>query len=200
VYSYFIIDIETTGETLSDAILELAILHIELEREFFRPKLFYRRVFHYSFQPESSFARQHHAGLYEEAKLADSVTPSHVESDLNSFFSRCKSEDPKKRMIIGSRLGFKLAKLDGVRYLCPVKTILINDDEKEIGDYSRVIDLNTVEDFFIEIYGQKDFSAKLSELKLNFKHPEGKRHRAVFDCFEYLNRLNKYKMHLAFPM
>jgi hypothetical protein len=119
----FIVDIETTGLSYSDMTLEFVILQVMRERGFYKPGRFYRRVFHYSHPPESTFAKANHQSLYEEARHAESVAPSLVHADLDEFFESCDSKDYKNRIIVGSRLSLKLEMLDRSRLFFKPQTL-----------------------------------------------------------------------------
>lgn len=198
----FIIDIEFTGTSFSDAALELAILEVNLERGFYRPCKYFRRVFSYHFPPESNFAKQHHASLYDECRNAESATPNHVRDSIIEFFEACGSTNPKERILIGSRLqSFKLEVLDKCRYLDKPQIIEFESGAKEVGDYESVIDIDSIDEFFSATFlcSKDDIIKKMSDLKIEALSPQGHRHRALFDCFVYLKRINEYRLYLLSP-
>lgn len=198
----FIVDIETTGLSYSDMTLELAILQVIRERGFYKPGRFYRRVFHYSHAPDSSFAKTHHMSLYEEAKQADSVSPSLINEEVEQFFEACDSKDYKNRVIVGSRLNFKLELLDKARLLFKPQTMDFSDGIKHIGHYFGTIDLYGIEAFVSELFDEHKAKIKEKMLNLSLQHkmPQGlNRHRALYDAFIYLNCLNEYRLFFVSP-
>jgi hypothetical protein len=198
----FIIDAEFTGTTFSDALLELAILEVNIERGFYRPSKYFRRVFAYHFAPESIFAKQHHASLYDECKNAESATPNHVRDSIIEFFEACGSTDAKLRTIIGSRLqSFKLEIMDRCRFLDKPQIMEFESGPKEVGDYANVIDLDSIDEFFSATFAcsKDDIIKKMNDLKIEALSPQGHRHRALFDCFVYLKRINEYRLYLLSP-
>jgi hypothetical protein len=197
----FIVDIETTGLSYSDMTLEFVILQIVRERGFYKPGRYYRRVFHYSHAPEGSFAKSHHLDLYEEARQADSVPPSLVNEEVESFFESCDSKDYKNRVIVGSRLSFKLELLDKARLFFKPQTMEFESGSKSFGHYFSTIDLYGVESFVSELFEEHKAKVKekMTALKLQHRMPQGRRHRALYDAFLYLNRLNEYRLFFVSP-
>lgn len=197
----FIVEIETTGLSYSDMTLEFVILQVMRERGFYKPGRYYRRVFHYAFPPESSFAKAHHQDLYEEARHADSVPPSLVNADIDEFFEACDSKDYKNRIIVGSRLSFKLELLDRSRLFFKPQTIEFESGNKQVGHYFGTIDLYGIESFVSELFDEhkSKIKEKMSSLKLQHRMPQGHRHRALYDSFLYLNRLNEYRLFFLSP-
>lgn len=198
----FIIDAEFTGLSFSDMALELAILEVKLDRGFYRPDKYFRRVFSCSLPMESSFAKQFHASLYDECRSAESATPNVVRDSILEFFAACGSEDPKKRILIGSRLkSFKLEILDKCRFLDKPQIMEFKSGPKDLGDYGEVIDLDSIDSFFAETFicSKASVEKKLADLNIEAPMPQGQRHRALFDCFVYLKRLNEYRLYLLSP-
>jgi hypothetical protein len=198
----FIIDAEFTGLSFSDMALELAILEVKLDRGFYRPDKYFRRVFSYSLPMESVFAKQFHASLYDECRSAESATPNAVRDSILDFFTACGSDDPKKRILVGSRLkSFKLEVLDKCRFLDKHQVMDFDSGPKEVGDYGEVIDLDAIDSFFAETFScsKASIEKKLADLNIEAPAPQGQRHRALFDCFVYLKRLNEYRLYLLSP-
>lgn len=198
----FIIDVETTGIKAFDAILEIAILEVNLERKFYRPGRYYRRVCHFGFPPESSFAKKYHASLYDECFHADTSTPNHVRDSIIEFFELCGAKDPASRILIGSHISdYKLEALDKIRFLDKPQTIDFESGPKQVGDYGTVIDLHGLKGFFSLTFECKteDVVKKISESNVEALMPAGHRNRALFDCFIYLQRMNEYRFYFLSP-
>lgn len=197
----FIMDLESTGIGFSDAVLELAFLHLKFDGNFYRPGMYYRRVFHYSFPPESLFSKTHHASLHDECRYADTAIPSEVQGSIIEYFKSCDSTDYRQRIIVGSRLSFKLEMLEKCRYLEKPQLMEFESGPKQTGDYFGIIDLYGVGHFVSEMFEEhrSALQKRMDALNLEMPLPSGHRHRALYDCYVYLNRMNQYRMFFKAP-
>lgn len=197
----FIMDMETTGLQLSDAVLELAFLHLVKERDFYRPGLYYRRVFRYGFPPASIFARTHHASLYDECRYADTAVPTEIQESIQEYFKSCGADDWQKRIMVGSGLSFKLEMLDRNRYLEKPQMVEFESGARQVGDYAHIIDLFSIGNFVADMFEEDRgyVQKKFEELKIEAPLPQSHRYRALFDCFVYMNRMNQYRLFFKAP-
>lgn len=197
----FVCDLETTGTSFSDACLELAFLQLIKERGFYRPGRYYRRVFHYSFSPESLFARNNHASLYDECRYADTAIPTEIAESIRQYFADCNATDAKQRVMIGSRLSFKLEVLDRNNYLSKPQLVEFASGPVQVGDYYSIIDLYAVGGFVAEMFAEARHKVekRFADLNLEAIAPLGQRHRALYDCFHYLNKMNQYRLFFLSP-
>jgi len=175
---YFMLDIETMGlDPEKDDIIQIGILEVNEVGDYYIPGRAYSRTLHTSQKPNDFIAKMHH-DLLPTCNRTPMVQPSVVRNEILKFFNSCGFVGPAMLM------GQNLMSLD-IPFM-RAKAILMKGDFHyrvfELMPIARVVakllnvDVQTVYKMAGEAYPEIE--------------PQGKKHQALYDCYNQLKSLN----------
>lgn len=202
--THYMIDIETTGVNKeTDDILEIGIVPIELDDEGFwyicnksnkEIKQLHLILFS-NRRPENKFAKEHMVELYDRCnKLPSECSYTWATKQVNNFIHR-KNNFPKFFMGWNAS-NFDIPFLFKKNILEPSRYEEVADKEILVGDvHYRIYEQTGALNLMLNSTG---FSKKtvfslgydLIPEHLKIELPKGKKHDAIFDCYNQINMMN----------
>ena len=196
---HFMVDIETTGTNLrKDDILQIGILELEFLMGSWRPGKSFEMDLYTNRQPESQFAKEHQAELYERCRKVAFLPACSVRAHLLHFLQTCGVTGPDIYFMGWNAAGFDLPFLAAHAYLEPHRYEQdINGKDVPAGDFHyRIYELQGAISLAENVLGYNDRKGlikdaeehgRLSMLSSTFP---GKQHDALFDCYRQTQILN----------
>lgn len=192
---HFMLDIESTGiDPGSEELLQVGLLEVDFVDGYWVPGRDYEMTHHTDRKPESSFAKEHQAALYEKCNAAP-VIPVEVSRDtILSFLKDCGVNPPDVYLMGWNASNFDVPFLVEKKHLRR-STYVIGPDGKDIrvGDFHyRIYELGGAISLAQNVLGCADREQLIEAAKAAYPMParEGREHDALFDCYEQLRILN----------
>lgn len=177
---YIMLDIETTGIEKTDSILQIGLLEcIKNNKGYYVPARTFNKTIHFDEVITNKWILIHHEELLKVCKTTEYVDPAIVRALILGFFMQCGMDTPPS--IMGVNIGgFDLPFMHRAGFLKPVdhhyRTYELNGAYKLAGD---VLGLESK-----ELFEQAQNACDWITL------PTGKKHEAMYDCYNQLKTLN----------
>lgn len=193
---HFMIDIETTGiDPKKEDLLQIGLLECDFDGSVWHPGRSLDIIQHTDRKPESAFAKEHMAALYEECNQAPAIDTEQIRSRLLNFFRECGSEPPMVYLMGWNASNFDVPFLVHKGVIEP-SFYEIGPDGKDTmrGDFHyRIYELGGAISLIANKFPTEARNALITKAKAldrRIAMPEGKEHDALFDCYAQLKILN----------
>lgn len=192
----FMLDIEGTGVTTDDEILEIGIVEMEKINSLWVSGKVFHMYLHTDREPESLFAQQHQKHLYRRCRNEQPIEPATVRKQIMNFFKECgiKGNTAENVILCGWNSNYDVLFMHKMGYLEPPGYETVNGAEVKTGDHSyRIYEINGAIDFVCDLLGlDRDAVKGHAEV---YKHSYlekilGKDHDALYDCYGQIGLLN----------
>lgn len=192
---HFMIDIETTGvDPKKDDLLQIGLLEATFGTDgFWHPGRKLELLQHTDRKPESEFAKEHMAELYEVCNRAPLWKPEDLRWMILKFFKDCGAEPPMVFLMGWNASGFDIPFLISKGILVPSNYEQVDGKEVMRGDFHyRVYELAGAIALICDAKSleRKKVISEAEAFSDKIQLPHGKEHDAVFDCFKQLKILN----------
>lgn len=193
---HFMIDIESTGvNPETDDLLQIGVLECTFDGKFWVPGRTLEIIQHTDRKPESSFAKEHMAELYEVCNRAPKWEPENIRWMLLKFFRDCGAEPPDVYFMGWNASNFDIPFLIHKKCLQP-SYYEIGPDGKDLrkGDFHyRIYELGGAIALISNVYPKvlrQDLIKDAKSRDIGQYPADGKAHDAIFDCYSQLRILN----------
>jgi hypothetical protein len=194
---HFMLDIEATGiDPATEELLSIGLLETDWDGDFWRPGRCKEWILHTDRQPQSEFAKEHMVELYAKCNAAPVMTVDRLRWEVLDFLRSCGTTSVTDTYLMGWNasnfdIPFLIAK--GVLRSNRYET---GADGKDVmvGDFHyRIYELGGAVSLAQNATREKDRAKLIQDAKAwapEIATPGGKKHDALFDCFEQLRLLN----------
>ena len=193
---HFMIDIETTGiKPESEDLLQIGVLETTFDGKFWAPGRTLEIIQHTDRKPESAFAKEHMAALYETCNRAPAWDAENIRWMMLKFFRECGAEPPQVYLMGWNASNFDIPFLVHKGVLQP-SYYEIGPDGKDImrGDFHyRIYELGGAVSLISNKYPKEARNDLIKDAKardVSTPLPAGKEHDAIYDCYSQLKILN----------
>jgi len=192
----FMIDIETTGiGSAENDVLQIGVLEMIWNGDIWTPGKTFEHVCHTDKKPESAFAKEHMAPLYERCNamnrsFSDPVT---IRECLLKYFSECGETPPNVFVCGWNASNFDMPFLFDKKMLVPSYYETIDGQDVMRGDvHYRVYEIGGSLQLARDVLGMPagEVAKKARELCPEVELPAGEEHDAIYDCYSQLKLLN----------
>ena len=193
---HFMLDIESTGVTKEDHLLEIGLVEVDFKDGFWHPGKSYQTYQGYNGHPTSAFAREHMQDIYTKCNNITYRRPEVIRDEIVAFCTDC-GVDSLVKMMGWNASTFDVPFLTDRDYLIRSHYIQDpNDPTKEtlVGDvHYRVYEMSGAIQVATDVLGieRGELKEKVLAAAPNlFDSPVGKQHDAIFDCYKQIDYLN----------
>lgn len=193
---HFMLDIESTGiDSKKEDLLQIGILECDFDGRFWKPGRSFELIQHSDRKPESQFAKEHMAKLYEVCNRAPKWEAENIRWMILDFFTKCGATPPDVYLMGWNASNFDVPFLVDKGVLQP-SYYEIGPDGKDIrrGDFHyRIYELGGAISLIANKFpntDRKHLCEEAKKLDQIVPLPQGKEHDALFDCYSQLKILN----------
>ena len=198
---HFMIDIETTGTNKkTDDVLEIGIVPIQLNDDGFWEPFFkeLHLILYSKRQPENVFAKEHMSDLYKKCNEVSPANNYYWASRLiRQFIHNTMLQPNEPKFFMGwNASNFDVEFLIQKEILKPSTYVKVGDKEVLQGDaHYRIYEQTGALNLMLNATGfsKKTIFALGEDLipeDIKVELPEGKKHDALYDCFNQINMMN----------
>lgn len=190
------IDIEATGiQPEKEELLSIGILEATWDGQFWKPGRSKEWIVRCERQPESEFAQREMAALFAKCNAAPEMSSQRLRWEVLQFLRACGTSGPLDTYMMGWNasnfdLPFLAAKglLDGCHYE------MVDGKDQLVGDYHyRVYEIGGAVSLAQNACKEADREKLIADARAKAPDsfvPEGKKHDALWDCYDQLKLLN----------
>lgn len=193
---HFMLDIESTGiDSIKEDLLQIGILEATFDGNKWVPGRTLEIIQHTDKKPESAFAREHMAKLYEVCNRAPKWEAENIRWMILDFFAKCGATPPEVYLMGWNASNFDVPFLVDKGCLVPSRYETQADgSDKMVGDFHyRIYELGGAISLIQNKFpkrARKDLLEEAESRDQSFALPEGKQHDALYDCYSQLKTLN----------
>lgn len=189
----FMIDIESTGVSPEDDILEIGIVEMDFSEGFWHHGRSFSQVVHSPAYPVSAFAIEHMVTVYERSRQVEKLHPEVIRDRIVNFFKSCGKSGHEVLLCGWNASNFDVPMLHWKQFLRPPGYVTRDGKDLRVGDHHyRVYEMcgaiQLASDVIQEPYESfKERAKKECPIEL----PVGlKQHDALYDCYQQIGILN----------
>ena len=195
---HFMVDIEATGiDPAKEDLLQIGILEVDLQQGYWVPGRKAVWWQHTDRKPESQFAKEHMAAIYEACNKVHWVDPKDMRQSINDFFTQCGAGGPDTYLMGWNASNFDVPFLIHKGVIKPSDYETIDGKDFRVGDFHyRIYELGGAVSLAQNALSLTDRSLLCDKARDagavvgGFEMPEGKAHDALYDCYSQLRLLN----------
>lgn len=195
---HFMLDIETTGiQPDQHDLLQIGCLEVDFDPKtrLWKSGKWIELLVHSDKKPQSEFAKENMAALYDRCNKAEYQPASYYRGALTSFFAVCGAKAPNVFIMGWNASNFDLPFLQHKGILRPSGYVTEYGKDRQVGDtHYRVYEIAGAIGLALNVTGMERETLLDEALKLGLasgvKLPEGKDHDALYDCYKQLAQLN----------